>query len=209
MSSNSVLRELHYARLARGGLPSTSAAGASAAEASPPQASAAEASAEAAPSETFECAVCYTDGSASGLVIPKCCSHKICLGCYTNIVLRSRATDARCPQCRTVFLPKGTVVTDSHDDDYSDMPPLLSYDELYPPSIAQQAHSELEATRNLLRTLIYITASRDFQVLADIYPVAPNPLPVPDAEADVPDVEADMPELDAEAEAPDDDSANI
>lgn len=50
----------------------------------------------------FSCPVCYTDGKESGLVNPSCCSHKICLQCYTNIAIR--ANSASCPMCRTKYL---------------------------------------------------------------------------------------------------------
>jgi hypothetical protein len=79
------------------------------------------------------------------------------------------------------------VVTDSHDDDYSDMPPLISLADILP----QRAHTELEAAHNLLRSLIYITATRNLQTLADIYPALPNLAPHADVElgAEVTDAE--------------------
>lgn len=55
----------------------------------------------------FSCPVCYTDGKESGLVNPSCCSHKICLQCYTNIAIRSNS--ACCPMCRTKYLNNETV----------------------------------------------------------------------------------------------------
>ena len=52
--------------------------------------------------ETFNCPICYTDGSMSGLVNPANCTHQICLECYTNIALRSQSPT--CPMCRSVYL---------------------------------------------------------------------------------------------------------
>jgi len=57
----------------------------------------------------FNCPVCYTDGSSSGLVIPSCCSHKICLHCYTSIAVR--ANKPTCPMCRTDYLSVSPRVT--------------------------------------------------------------------------------------------------
>ena len=52
--------------------------------------------------EEFNCPVCYTDGSESGLVNPAKCNHKICLECYTNIAKRTPSPS--CPMCRKVYL---------------------------------------------------------------------------------------------------------
>jgi ribosomal protein L40E len=52
--------------------------------------------------EEFNCPVCYTDGSESGLVNPAKCNHKICLECYTNIA--TRAQSPSCPMCRKAYL---------------------------------------------------------------------------------------------------------
>lgn len=52
--------------------------------------------------EEFNCPVCYTDGSDSGLVNPAKCNHKICLECYTNIA--TRAQSPSCPMCRKPYL---------------------------------------------------------------------------------------------------------
>jgi len=180
MTSNTDLRALHFERLARMGTGH----------------GATHTGHEPTATAEFECAVCYTNGDSSGLVIPKCCSHKICLGCYTNIVLRSGGADSRCPQCRTVFLKKGTVVDDSHDDDYSDLPPLISLDDLGP----RRAHTELEAAHSILRSLIYITASQDFLDWNPMYPLgwalpaAPNPMPA--APNPMPTADNPMPEMD-------------
>jgi len=54
--------------------------------------------------EEWSCPVCYTDGSASGHVIPKCCTHKICLECYSNIL--TKTTNCICPVCRAEYLSK-------------------------------------------------------------------------------------------------------
>jgi hypothetical protein len=53
--------------------------------------------------ELWSCPVCYTDGAASGQVIPKCCTHKICLDCYSNILIST--TNCTCPVCRAVYRP--------------------------------------------------------------------------------------------------------
>lgn len=73
--------------------------------------------------EIFTCAVCYTNGESSGIVIPKSCSHKICLDCYTKIVLNDKNT-IRCPECRTFYLKQPVV------EDFSTMPPLVSANEI-------------------------------------------------------------------------------
>ena len=52
--------------------------------------------------EEWSCPVCYTDGSSSGHVIPKCCTHKICLDCYSNIL--TKTTNCICPVCRAEYL---------------------------------------------------------------------------------------------------------
>lgn len=57
---------------------------------------------EESKAEVFNCPVCYTDGSESGLVNPAKCTHKICLECYTNIA--TRAQSPSCPMCRKVYL---------------------------------------------------------------------------------------------------------
>ena len=53
--------------------------------------------------EEWSCPVCYTDGSSSGHVIPKCCTHKICLDCYSNILTKS--ANCICPVCRAMYRP--------------------------------------------------------------------------------------------------------
>lgn len=57
---------------------------------------------------SFECAVCYTDGQ-SGIVTPTCCSHKICLTCYTNIVINNPSNPI-CPQCRAEYIKKEELI---------------------------------------------------------------------------------------------------
>jgi hypothetical protein len=54
--------------------------------------------------EAWSCPVCYTDGSSSGHVIPKCCTHKICLDCYSNIL--TKTANCICPVCRAEYRPK-------------------------------------------------------------------------------------------------------
>ena len=54
--------------------------------------------------EAWSCPVCYTDGSSSGHVIPKCCTHKICLDCYSNIL--TKTANCVCPVCRAEYRPK-------------------------------------------------------------------------------------------------------
>jgi len=57
-------------------------------------------------SDSFECPVCYTDGSLSGVLEPTC-KHKICVSCYSTIILKSAA--ATCPCCRKQYLVSQTV----------------------------------------------------------------------------------------------------
>lgn len=80
----------------------------------------------------FTCAVCYTNGEDSGLVSPACCSHKICLSCYTNIVIINKK-ESKCPECRALFVSEAKEQEQEQDQDqdemYSDMPPLISSEE--------------------------------------------------------------------------------
>lgn len=65
--------------------------------------------------EIWSCPVCYTDGSSSGHVIPKCCTHKICLDCYSNIL--TKTTNCICPVCRAEYRPSAPaqdVVNEFH-----------------------------------------------------------------------------------------------
>jgi len=57
----------------------------------------------------FICAICYTNGEKTGIVSPKCCSHKICVGCYTNIII-IKGENAQCPECRVVYVPKSEII---------------------------------------------------------------------------------------------------
>jgi hypothetical protein len=59
--------------------------------------------------EAWSCPVCYTDGSSSGHVIPKCCTHKICLDCYSNIL--TKTTNCICPVCRSLYRPNNPEIT--------------------------------------------------------------------------------------------------
>jgi hypothetical protein len=77
------------------------------------------------PDNPFCCAVCYTDGSSSGLVTPTSCTHKICLECYTKIAIQHK-DNATCPECRTLYMKK----ENSEPDEYADMPPLISAQDL-------------------------------------------------------------------------------
>lgn len=79
------------------------------------------------PDDVFSCAVCYTDGSTSGLVTPACCSHKICLECYTKIVSLNKEK-ATCPECRTLYIPKKVEAVEpvEEEDEYYGMPDLIS-----------------------------------------------------------------------------------
>jgi hypothetical protein len=58
----------------------------------------------------FECPVCYTDGSTSGHATPTC-GHKICLGCYTNIAVRSPDAPI-CPCCRKPYMAIAEILED-------------------------------------------------------------------------------------------------
>ena len=81
------------------------------------------------PDEVFSCAVCYTDGSTSGLVTPTSCSHKICLECYTKIVSLKKEK-ATCPECRTLYIPKTVEAVEAveavEEDEYYGMPDLIA-----------------------------------------------------------------------------------
>lgn len=54
--------------------------------------------------QAFVCPVCYSDGANSGVATPSNCTHKICLECYTNIVLKTSA--CICPMCRVPYVKK-------------------------------------------------------------------------------------------------------
>ena len=54
--------------------------------------------------QSFNCPVCYSDGANSGVVTPSNCTHKICLECYTNIVLKT--SSCICPMCRVPYVKK-------------------------------------------------------------------------------------------------------
>jgi hypothetical protein len=58
---------------------------------------------------SFECPVCYSK-CESGLVIPQSCQHKICLTCYTNIVIKNPQGPC-CPQCRKAYVKKEDLVS--------------------------------------------------------------------------------------------------
>ena len=70
----------------------------------------------------FRCSVCLEDKDGTvGTVIPENCCHKICLTCYTNLVI---SKNVRCPQCRTTYV-KSSEMIESTTDDYDVMPPLI------------------------------------------------------------------------------------
>jgi hypothetical protein len=75
--------------------------------------------------DQYECPVCYTDGADSGIVEPLC-KHKLCLSCYSNILLLGRE-NSRCPCCRKAYLKTATIVEDVNDPYYG-LPPLVSDD---------------------------------------------------------------------------------
>ena len=62
----------------------------------------------------FECPVCYTDGSDSGLVNPAC-KHKICITCYSTILLRQKK-QSRCPCCRKQYLQEPEPESEQEPD---------------------------------------------------------------------------------------------
>jgi hypothetical protein len=72
----------------------------------------------------FECPVCYTDGSDSGIVSPKC-GHKICVNCYSTIIINT-GKKTKCPCCRAKYM-----VSDDSDNLYEGMPDLVSTHLIY------------------------------------------------------------------------------
>ena len=58
---------------------------------------------------SYECPVCYSK-CESGLVIPQSCQHKICLTCYTNIVIK-KPQGPCCPQCRNTYVKQEDLVS--------------------------------------------------------------------------------------------------
>lgn len=80
--------------------------------------------------DAFECPVCYMDGAECGVVEPAC-KHKICLACYSNMLMRE-TNRTKCPCCRKFYLNSAVAEQQQQEDDYSDMPPLISAnDEAY------------------------------------------------------------------------------
>jgi len=112
MSSNQFLKELHIERLERQKNADNNV-----------KSKPIKVDKSVGPDESFSCAVCYTDGSSSGLVTPTCCSHKICLDCYTKITIMNKEK-ASCPECRTLYIKKKD--DEEEIDPYADMPPLIS-----------------------------------------------------------------------------------
>jgi hypothetical protein len=52
----------------------------------------------------FLCAVCYVESEEeSGLVKPMQCSHKICMECFSRIIMEHKE-ESKCPECRTLYL---------------------------------------------------------------------------------------------------------
>jgi len=141
MKSNSFLRTLHFERLAR-----TKAATAATAYKKDP---------------AFSCAVCYTDGSKSGLVIPACCSHKICLMCYSNMLLRSK-TESRCPECRAQYLQTEDIIEDSFDEDYLDMPPLIAINDNTGRENFTELYNRLDLEQRI--SVLYLQLTREFVI---------------------------------------------
>ena len=133
MTSNNILNTLHFERIARLN------------KKEPEQKS------KQKPEPEFSCAVCYTNGDTSGLVIPASCSHKICLACYTTIVLEHKDR-AKCPECRTTY-KKGSAAA---DDEYADMPPLISQLEINDYYRRQNNLIEMTRLDNLINQLFVI-----------------------------------------------------
>jgi hypothetical protein len=53
---------------------------------------------------SFVCAVCYEENEGeSGLVKPALCKHKICMECFSKIVMEHKE-NAKCPECRMTYL---------------------------------------------------------------------------------------------------------
>lgn len=81
--------------------------------------------------DIFECPVCYTNGATTGIVTPVC-GHKLCLGCYSTMLVGNKETN-KCPCCRRKYLNTGAYepyeITDissqDADDPYADMPALI------------------------------------------------------------------------------------
>ncbi len=112
MSNNSELKRLHMERLARIG--NVVEAGEKKTE-------------ENKTEEPFECPVCYTDGAEFGLASPAC-KHKLCLSCYSNILLRA-SDEAKCPCCRKPYFKPAINPAVAEADPYYGMPPLISAEE--------------------------------------------------------------------------------
>ena len=79
--------------------------------------------------DAFECPVCYTDGATTGLVTPVC-GHKVCLGCYSTMLLGGRGMLTKCPCCRQKYLVYNGEQEEDQDD-YAGMPPLISQSEVH------------------------------------------------------------------------------
>jgi hypothetical protein len=181
MSTNQILGQLHMERLAR----------------LTPQASA---SASALGSQVtaepvaFECPVCYTDGGSSGVVDPGC-SHKICVTCYSTILMNEtragRGHTAKCPCCRTAYLMAASATTDADADadlnemNYDDMPPLIEAAALYEYTNHNRlrVYDEIWRTINTQPPMAQITIDEMLQV-----PGMDNHIPAQPVHDDISDV---------------------
>jgi hypothetical protein len=80
------------------------------------------------PEDVFECPVCYGDGSTTGLVTPLC-GHKVCLACYSTMLLGGLGKRTKCPCCRKKYMSYEDQ--EQLEDDYDGMPALISQSELH------------------------------------------------------------------------------
>lgn len=111
MPDNSELKRLHDERLARMGKDSVVATE-----------KGQEKEQEQEP-VAFECPVCYTDGAEFGTASPAC-GHKLCLSCYSNILMRGQQ-DTKCPCCRKPYFKAAINADVEEADPYYGLPPLI------------------------------------------------------------------------------------
>jgi hypothetical protein len=65
----------------------------------------------------FVCAVCYCENeNDSGLVKPLSCMHKICIECFSRIMMEHKE-DSKCPECRAHYLDQSEVKENKNEHD--------------------------------------------------------------------------------------------
>jgi hypothetical protein len=109
----------------------------------------------AANASDYECPVCYTTDPSAGVVSPAC-RHKICITCYSTVLLQGGAGGARCPSCRADY-PRSSLITPNPATAPAPAPAPAPVDLVY------QRHYESRA-----RELVRLQILENEQILATI-----------------------------------------